>query len=124
MLVQDDHTAILSCFRRDVVLIRNLDTTATQGHLQFFNKEILPLIQSRTSQLNSEFKFLPAMGPQERGGVYELRTYDLKPGSLLEWEESWRVGLEARIKAGHSPAGAWFRCAPATKPLSLTACGR
>ncbi|GAA5861459.1 hypothetical protein JCM8547_006134 [Rhodosporidiobolus lusitaniae] len=81
---------------------------ASQGHLEFFNHEILPLIQSRTSSLNSEFKFFPVAPAAELGGVYELRTYDLKPGHLLEWEQSWRVGLEARIATGHSPVGAWF----------------
>ncbi|GAA5874019.1 hypothetical protein JCM5296_001062 [Sporobolomyces johnsonii] len=80
----------------------------SKGHLQFFNREILPLIQSRTSQLNTEFKFWQVSPPGEKGGIYELRSYDLKPGSLLEWEHEWRVGLEARLASGHYPVGAWF----------------
>ena len=27
-----------------------------------------------------------------------MRTYQLQPGKLLEWEASWRRGLEARRK--------------------------
>ncbi|GAA5929679.1 NIPSNAP family protein [Sporobolomyces koalae] len=80
----------------------------SKGHLTFFNKEILPLIQSRTSQLNTEFKFWQVSPPAEKGGIYELRTYDIKPGALLEWEHEWRVGLEARLASGHYPVGAWF----------------
>ncbi|BGP38860.1 hypothetical protein JCM10449v2_002798 [Rhodotorula kratochvilovae] len=80
----------------------------SRGHLQFFNHEILPLINSRTSQLCTEFKFFPVTEPQERGGIYELRTYDLKPGALLEWENEWRGGLEARVAAGHTPVACWY----------------
>ena len=80
----------------------------TQGHLQFFNHEILPLIQSRSNQLCQEFAFWQTAQPQQLGGLYELRTYTLRPGALLEWEHEWRAGLEARQKSGHFPAGAWF----------------
>ncbi|BGP14853.1 hypothetical protein JCM10213_002708 [Rhodosporidiobolus nylandii] len=80
----------------------------SKGHLQFFNHEILPLIQSRTSQLNREFAFWQTSPATEKGGIYELRTYNLQPGTLLEWESSWRVGLEARLQTGHYPVGAWF----------------
>lgn len=80
-----------------------------QGHLEFFNHEILPLIQTRTSQLNQEFAFWAVAPPSvDKGGIFELRSYTLKPGSLLEWENEWRVGLEARLKSGHAPIGAWF----------------
>ena len=93
---------------------RRLELTAlpsrrpSQGHLQFFNHEILPLIQTRSNQLCQEFAFWQTAPPQQLGGVYELRTYTLRPGSLLEWEHEWRAGLEARQKSGHFPAGAWF----------------
>lgn len=80
----------------------------SKGHLQFFNHEILPLIQKRTSQLNQEFAFWKCAQPSAQGGIFELRTYGLKPGALLEWEHEWRVGLEARLASGHSPVGAWF----------------
>ncbi|GAA5986898.1 hypothetical protein JCM11641_006585 [Rhodosporidiobolus odoratus] len=80
----------------------------SKGHLQFFNHEILPLIQSRTSQLNREFRFWETSPAAEKGGIYELRTYQLQPGALLEWENEWRVGLEARLNSGHYPVGAWF----------------
>ncbi|KAM0746897.1 NIPSNAP-domain-containing protein [Meredithblackwellia eburnea MCA 4105] len=80
----------------------------SKGHLEFFNHDILPLVQSRTSQLNQEFNFWQSAPPEVRGGIYELRTYTLKPGALLEWEHEWRVGLEARLASGHKPVGAWF----------------
>ncbi|GAA6034446.1 hypothetical protein JCM8097_002729 [Rhodosporidiobolus ruineniae] len=80
----------------------------SEGHLEFFNHEILPLIQSRTSQLNREFNFWQTSPPAEKGGIYELRSYQLHPGALLEWEQFWRQGLEARVNSGHYPVGAFF----------------
>ena len=46
---------------------------------------------SRTNQLNQEFAFMPTQPPHAEGGIFELRTYLLQPGTLLEWENSWCV---------------------------------
>ncbi|PRT55580.1 Protein NipSnap 1 [Wickerhamiella sorbophila] len=65
-------------------------------------------LRSRTSQLVHEFDFwggTPA--PRSLGGIFELRTYDLKPGRLAEWEVNWRHGLECRRQV-MEPIGAWF----------------
>lgn len=61
----------------------------SEGHLEFFNHEILPLVTKRESQLCQEFNFWSTAQPEARGGIYELRTYSLKPGKLLEWEHEW-----------------------------------
>ncbi|KDQ31169.1 hypothetical protein PLEOSDRAFT_1036108 [Pleurotus ostreatus PC15] len=68
---------------------------------------MLPHLNSRASQLTQEFAFFPTTPPQEKGGVFELRSYQLKPGTLLEWENTWRKGIEARKKFV-APVGAWF----------------
>lgn len=68
---------------------------------------IRPLIKHRSNWICQEFAFWPTAEPQSKGGVYELRTYHLKPGKLLEWEQHWRRGLEARQKYTE-PVGAWF----------------
>lgn len=97
---------------------------------------MIPFLNSRTSQLNQEFAFLPAAAPRDEGGIFELRTYQLEPGKLLEWETAWcvfafkplwrgvyfillfihdlrlcpffrRSGIEARRKYV-KPVGAWF----------------
>jgi len=70
-------------------------------------KEMLPFITSRSSQLTQEFAFFPTAPPHAQGGIFELRTYQLKAGALLEWENTWRVGIEARRKFV-APVGAWF----------------
>jgi len=70
-------------------------------------KAMLPYLTSRSSQLNQEFAFFPSAPPHAQGGIFELRTYSLQPGTLLEWESTWRRGIEARRKIT-APVGAWF----------------
>ena len=50
---------------------------------------MIPYLTSRSSQLNQEFAFFPTAPPHTEGGVFELRKYQLKPGTLLEWEQTW-----------------------------------
>ena len=52
---------------------------------------MLPYLTSRSIQLNQEFAFFPSAPPHAQGGLFELRTYQLKPGTLLEWENTWFV---------------------------------
>lgn len=75
-------------------------------HFKAYQK-MLPYLVSRTSQLNQEFAILPTAPPHSEGGIFELRTYQLDPGTLLQWEHTWRKGIEARRKFVE-PVGAWF----------------
>ncbi|ORY30787.1 hypothetical protein BCR39DRAFT_564795 [Naematelia encephala] len=72
---------------------------------------IFPFVTSRHHQIMSEFSFWPSSPPRDsgypNGGVFEMRSYQLKPGKLLEWEGAWRRGLEAR-KRFVVPVGAFF----------------
>lgn len=78
----------------------------TSAHLDAY-RAMLPHVNSRNTQLNQEFAFFPTAVPRAQGGLFELRTYQLKPGTLLEWENVWRRGIEARRKFV-APVGAWF----------------
>jgi len=78
----------------------------TSEHLDAY-RAMLPYINSRATQLNQEFAFFPTAPPHAQGGLFELRTYQLQPGTLLEWENVWRRGIEARRRFV-APVGAWF----------------
>lgn len=54
-----------------------------------FEKTIRSMLRSRDSQIVLEFAFWNASIPHEQDIIYELRTYLLKPGKLLEWEQGW-----------------------------------
>ncbi|RPD65095.1 NIPSNAP-domain-containing protein [Lentinus tigrinus ALCF2SS1-7] len=75
-------------------------------HINTYNK-LIPYLTSRSQQLCQEFAFFPTTPPRTEGGVFELRTYQLHPGTLLQWEHAWRRGIEARRKFVE-PVGAWF----------------
>ncbi len=66
------------------------------------NKAILPHLITRQHQIMSEFSFWPSSPPRDSGypggGIFEMRSYQLQCGKLLEWEGAWRRGLEARSK--------------------------
>lgn len=82
---------------------------AISNHPEFaeFDRKLKKLIKSKRTSLMQEFSFWPTTSPRKLGGVFELRTYTLHPGNLLEWEHHWRKGLEAR-KEVMEGVGAWF----------------
>lgn len=52
-------------------------------------QKMIPYLNSRESQLCQEFAFFPTAPPHSEGGIFELRKYQLKAGTLLEWELAW-----------------------------------
>ncbi|GAB1312510.1 hypothetical protein MFIFM68171_02720 [Madurella fahalii] len=72
-----------------------------------FEKKLRNLIRSKRSSLMQEFSFWPTTPPRQLGGLFELRSYTLHPGNLLEWETHWRRGLKARREVMEG-VGAWF----------------
>jgi len=88
-------------------LDKTIQAVRTSSEHRTAYNEMLPFLVSRSSQLNQEFAFLPTATPRSQGGIFELRSYHLQPGTLLEWESAWRRGIEARRKYV-SPVGAWF----------------
>ena len=72
-----------------------------------FDTSLRPLLNSKRTSLMQEFSFWPTATPRQLGGLFELRSYTLHPGNLLEWEQHWRKGLEAR-KQIMEGVGAWF----------------
>ncbi len=69
---------------------------------------VRPMLYERRNELMQEFSFWGGTAaPHKMGGVFEMRTYELKPGQLQEWEHSWAKGIECRRKV-MEPVGAWF----------------
>ncbi|KAF2146351.1 uncharacterized protein K452DRAFT_283628 [Aplosporella prunicola CBS 121167] len=80
-----------------------------QHHPEFanFDSKLKSLIHSKRTSLMQEFSFWPTTPPRDLGGIFELRSYTLHPGNLLEWETHWRRGLAARREVMEG-VGAWF----------------
>lgn len=82
---------------------------AISQHPEFpdFDRKLRSLITEKKTSLMQEFSFWPTTPPRQLGGLFELRSYTLHPGNLLEWETHWRRGLKARREVMEG-VGAWF----------------
>ncbi|KAI9712257.1 MAG: hypothetical protein M1828_001700 [Chrysothrix sp. TS-e1954] len=85
----------------------SLNTINHASNYPAFDRKLKSLIKSRRTSLMQEFSFWPTTPPRQLGGLFELRSYTLHPGNLLEWETHWRRGLEARREVMEG-VGAWF----------------
>jgi hypothetical protein len=72
-----------------------------------FQKQLLPMLRHRHNQICLEFAYWATSPPADHNALYELRSYTLQPGHLLEWESHWKKGLEIR-RQYCTPVGAWF----------------
>jgi len=85
----------------------SLHTIANHPDFPAFDKKLKTLINAKKVSLMQEFSFWPTTPPRQLGGLFELRSYTLHPGNLLEWETHWRKGLKARREVMEG-VGAWF----------------
>ena len=85
----------------------SLHSIASHPEFADFDKNLKKLITHKQTSLMQEFSFWPTTPPRQLGGLFELRSYTLHPGNLLEWETHWRRGLAARREVMEG-VGAWF----------------
>ncbi|XP_002739910.1 protein NipSnap homolog 2-like [Saccoglossus kowalevskii] len=70
-----------------------------------YKKERLKMLVSRRNQLLQAFSFWGEPDPREPGNIYEMRSYHLKPGTMIEWGNNWRRGIECRRAKNENIAG-------------------
>ncbi|NXK68740.1 NIPS1 protein, partial [Sylvietta virens] len=61
-----------------------------------FRKERSRMLLSRRNQLLLEFSFWNEPQPRQGPNIYELRTYKLKPGTMIEWGNNWARAIKYR----------------------------
>ncbi|NWW75262.1 NIPS1 protein, partial [Climacteris rufus] len=61
-----------------------------------FRKERSRMLLSRRNQLLLEFSFWNEPHPRQGPNIYELRTYKLKPGTMIEWGNNWARAIKYR----------------------------
>ena len=86
---------------------RVVEALARDEQWQSFVRESGKLVSRRSSSLLFEFTFWPEIVPTNRGWIFELRTYHLKSGSLIEWGQAWRQGILYRGSNQEAVHG-WF----------------
>lgn len=65
-------------------------------HQEFRNK-IAKFINKRESQVCLSFTFWGMPTPRTDSHIYEMRSYALKPGTLIEWGNNWSRGIRNRL---------------------------
>ncbi|XP_073860181.1 protein NipSnap homolog 1 isoform X5 [Macaca fascicularis] len=61
-----------------------------------FRRERSQMLLSRRNQLLLEFSFWNEPQPRLGPNIYELRTYKLKPGTMIEWGNNWARAIKYR----------------------------
>lgn len=61
-----------------------------------FREERSRMLLSRRNQLLLEFSFWNEPTPRTGPNIYELRTYRLKPGTMIEWGNNWARAIKHR----------------------------
>lgn len=59
-------------------------------------KDQEPFLRSRQNQFMLSFSFWPNPQPQVNNSMYEMRSYVLKPGTMIEWGNNWARGINFR----------------------------
>jgi hypothetical protein len=74
----------------------------------YFKNHVRSNVYSRSSQILVAFTFWDpeALVSKNKKGMYELRSYTLKSGTLIEWGQFWKVGIQYRGK--DEAVGGWF----------------
>lgn len=71
---------------------------------QKLRQQIVPLLRSRHSQYLMPFSFWPEVYMRKQPHIYELRSYHLKPGTMVEWGNYWARAIRMRDKKDHPTA--------------------
>ncbi|KAL8576122.1 hypothetical protein ACOMHN_001472 [Nucella lapillus] len=70
-----------------------------------FRKNRNKMLRSRRNQILLAFSFWPEMVPRPPSNIYELRSYTLKPGTMIEWGNNWARGIKSRGTNNEPVAG-------------------
>ncbi|KAK6191292.1 hypothetical protein SNE40_003020 [Patella caerulea] len=65
------------------------------------------MLRSRKNQILLAFSFWPKPMPREPSNIYELRSYTLKPGTMIEWGNNWARGIKSR-QQNEAPVAGFF----------------
>jgi len=70
-------------------------------------KDRAQYLRSRHNQYVLAFSFWPKCDAREGPNIYELRSYFLKPGTMIEWGHNWEKAIQFR-QSHHEAWGGYF----------------
>src|SRR5215216_842975 len=60
--------------------------------------KIQEFVTAQNAEIVNGFPFVPKVGPGKVGPIFELRYYQVKPGSMPERAQGWEAKLPERLK--------------------------
>lgn len=63
------------------------------------------LLRARHLQYLLAFSYWPVMEPRSGSNIYEMRSYRLKPGTMIEWGNNWARAINFRKTNNEAYAG-------------------
>lgn len=64
-------------------------------------------LRSRHLQYLLAFSYWPPISPRKGNNLYEIRSYSLKPGTMIEWGNNWARAINYR-RNNDEPFAAFF----------------
>ncbi|XP_030757395.1 protein NipSnap [Sitophilus oryzae] len=81
------------------------ELTDTNGDYQKLRQEEGKLIRARHLQYLLAFSYWPQIVLRQPKNVYEIRSYALKPGTMIEWGNNWARAINFRKNNDEAFAG-------------------
>lgn len=69
------------------------------------NVEQGKMVRSRHLQYLLAFSYWPGISLREGSNIYEIRSYALKPGTMIEWGNNWARAINYRQNNNEAFAG-------------------
>lgn len=74
----------------------NIKFLETNKDFNLIMKDMKPLLRGRESEYFLQFSFWPEVELKNPSHIYELRSYHLKPGTMVEWGNYWAKAIKLR----------------------------
>jgi len=75
---------------------QNLKFLADNEDYALIKRDLVPCLRSRHSQHMLKFSYWPEVKLRTENHIYELRSYHLKPGTMVEWGNYWARAIRMR----------------------------
>jgi len=84
---------------------QGLKTLKENKDVQKLLKERLECLRHRQTQFILPFSYWPVSEARKGNNIYEIRSYILKPGTMIEWGNNWARALNFRQENDEGFAG-------------------
>ncbi|KAE9553422.1 hypothetical protein FO519_003381 [Halicephalobus sp. NKZ332] len=84
---------------------RHIKALTSDSSVRAAEKDIASMCGRRRTVLVKAFSYWGEPKPRSPSNVYDLRSYVLKPGSMIEWGNAWAKGIAYRKEHNQNVAG-------------------